>query len=895
MPDNNARVALHASGHSYRPAHLAAPVPSPWRRRVCAAGLAAVLAANLFASPLLAGEIEVPDSEWTPEGLPTLPSGGSGAETPPESDTPEIDPEPTPEPAPEPEPTPEPTPDPGTGGSGDTTVTVPDSGIDVPSYEETYPEGGSADSVGAGEGAFFDPEAQAQEDAAAQQVAGADASVEAQPTDAPAASVAAPVFGGYDEATGTVSATVTPGSVVRFVDAAGNVLGDVTADDAGNVWLALPAGTDVSTISLFVVDPATGEQLSDALTGAAIAAELAERELAAVRDEVGASTSSLAESVADALASSGFAGSIEQEQTSMPVMPYVLGAASALVAVGAVGGVGAVVYRSVRRRDEGEDEPAFVAVREAPASAAAPAAMGAAFPQPPRASSTGAHAASLSDDGFDELERLALGMQGSPSHAAEGAHASAAEPAPQPEWPTPPDDGPGGGARPARPDSTDAFLAVAPVAAGTSPAAGPSGPAQNRSVPRPCTDGVRHGAPSVGFAPDDSLDATIPCSRVQEPVDPAVFARTARILATGSGTVHRVTASTSDLDLSGLDLFDESRTPASPHAAADPMVEHDDWRSIALAELASDGQPATPSLSTDGYLDLVRTKRNEAVRPAADAASYVAPVVGPSFVSSEQVQRRRELLERAATPEAEALRTRDEEFLRQRAARGCAPQAAATPGPLQKAPSMAEHAASLPSAVSAVAAPSAGAGVGTSSVSAAVSAAQSAYAAYAPASARRTATRQPEASGLSVPPAAPQAAFPQSAAFPAVQAEPAADPAEVAHSVAAAYAAAVYANVAVPAPQAAPRGAAVDRAPAPASIPSVSLDDDATLASDDDPGSTSALSQAYIDYLVQEEFAHRHDTLAQRNAALGRMRVVNGAATAPVSVREGVALHRYMA
>ena len=98
-----------------------------------------------------------------------------------------------------------------------------------------------------------------------------------------------------------------------------------------------------------------------------------------------------------------------------------------------------------------------------------------------------------------------------------------------------------------------------------------------------------------------------------------------------------------------------------------------------------------------------------------------------------------------------------------------------------------------------------------------------------------------------------------------------------------------------PGTDAAPRGAAVDRAPAPASIPSVSLDDDATLASDDDPGSTSALSQAYIDYLVQEEFAHRHDTLAQRNAALGRMRVVNGAATAPVSVREGVALHRYMA
>ena len=136
MPDNNARVALHASGHSYRPAHLAAPVPSPWRKRVCAAGLAAVLAAGVVPAAAFADGLgDIPDAGWTPD-VPGIDAGSGGGSEPDVPETP-VDPEPTPEPAPEPEPTPEPTPDPGTGGSGDTTVTVPDSGTDVPSYAET--------------------------------------------------------------------------------------------------------------------------------------------------------------------------------------------------------------------------------------------------------------------------------------------------------------------------------------------------------------------------------------------------------------------------------------------------------------------------------------------------------------------------------------------------------------------------------------------------------------------------------------------------------------------------------------------------------------------------------------------------------------------------------------
>jgi hypothetical protein len=42
---------------------------------------------------------------------------------------------------------------------------------------------------------------------------------------------------------------------------------------------------------------------------------------------------------------------------------------------------------------------------------------------------------------------------------------------------------------------------------------------------------------------------------------------------------------------------------------------------------------------------------------------------------------------------------------------------------------------------------------------------------------------------------------------------------------------------------------------------------------------TTMLSPAYIDYMVREEFEHRHDTTAQRNVALGRMRLVQGGAS----------------
>ena len=50
----------------------------------------------------------------------------------------------------------------------------------------------------------------------------------------------------------------------------------------------------------------------------------------------------------------------------------------------------------------------------------------------------------------------------------------------------------------------------------------------------------------------------------------------------------------------------------------------------------------------------------------------------------------------------------------------------------------------------------------------------------------------------------------------------------------------------------------------------------------DDYGVSSGISSAYINYMVQDEFEHRHDTPAQRNAALGRLHIVNGAAHAPV-------------
>ncbi len=50
-------------------------------------------------------------------------------------------------------------------------------------------------------------------------------------------------------------------------------------------------------------------------------------------------------------------------------------------------------------------------------------------------------------------------------------------------------------------------------------------------------------------------------------------------------------------------------------------------------------------------------------------------------------------------------------------------------------------------------------------------------------------------------------------------------------------------------------------------------------------------TDAYIDYIVQDEFDHRHDSLSQRNAALGRIQVVNGAAS-PIPLRESMRRHR---
>lgn len=55
---------------------------------------------------------------------------------------------------------------------------------------------------------------------------------------------------------------------------------------------------------------------------------------------------------------------------------------------------------------------------------------------------------------------------------------------------------------------------------------------------------------------------------------------------------------------------------------------------------------------------------------------------------------------------------------------------------------------------------------------------------------------------------------------------------------------------------------------------------------------TSPLSPAYIDYLVQDEFEHRHESAAQRAAATGQFHIINGMASAPQPLRRGA---RHMA
>lgn len=890
-----------ASEHANARRGLRLAVPT-WGRSVCYAGIACMLAGSLVPSALADGN---PSIGWEPE-VPSIdpnePSGGEepgGNETPDTPEPPVVDPEPEVPVEPDP-PISDPEPE------------IPDSGTTAPDPDYLYPNGSG--SVG-GEGAFYDPEYPADSVPPAEE----------QPADpAVSAAVTVPVFGSYDAGTGVLSGSAQPGVTVRVVDGAGNVVGDVVVDENGVFSIALPAGTDLSGLSIYVVD-GEGNQVGDVLSGATVVQEIARQEFEAVRTATGTSTVDLAERLSDAVGRVKTAEFIDEpEREGMPVLPYAIGAASAVVAVGAVG-AGVALYRRHTPKDgrssRGRLTPNLSAagLQTTPAPVVAPdVKTGDAAAQTPGAANANDTFARMDAvlpnhpnghadvDELDELEMLAMSLHGNPTSrtAKPRLAVDVQTPSDGDDDPNPPD-GPGGGA-PIDPGSTAAFLSAMGAVRPTPSASGAVG-LQQRGV----SDGSdgNTSLPTIFMSKaafEADPETTLISSPFDErPLDDESFARLAHILATGTGKVHRVTRSYSDLDLAGLDLLDEGQHTSTSAVVADPLAARDDWQEVALRELAAPAvEPVReyPQLSTDDYVALVSTQRRQSVDDGASRSqiAYVAPVVGPSSLSAEEAARHQAMLQESKTAAVVALRSRDAAFKNRTRSedpvrpasfyQARSPMAdvptivrgdSGVPGPAQRSSNLSDRmrlekqSLSVPDPACFAPVPVAPAAVPIRDrgVAAAVAAAQSVYAAYGSFTVAGVPVRSE------------------------VGAQRVQGGTEVSSAVAAAYAAAVYGSISPAVSQASsymaqePRaeygtdpfvyGATSINEPVGRPLPAIGTEGDFSDPYDD-YGVSSGISAAYINYMVQDEFEHRHDTPAQRNAALGRLHIVNGAAHAPV-------------
>lgn len=637
---------------------------------------------------------------------------------------------------------------------------------------------------------------------------------------------------------------------------------------------AAQAGSAAQQVSADAVTPSQLEELSSA---------------------AGQSTAYLVTQIEDALSQQGIAAAYSDSSASvLPVMPYVFGAAAALVGVGVFAG-GFALLRRHRNHVENEarsdasapsnadellrdddavaaggqsacldpllsaaasagpsadDTAAFMALagKMSPAQARQSILSDAADDAVPTCSPARPDARAYPSDDFDELESLAMGYVASCAPAASSSH-------PVPHRPGNPDDGPDGGP-------------------GHGKGGSPQAPSSFRTAPA-----------REAYA---RTDLTMPLDCVAKQEDAASdFATTARVLATGAGEVHRVSVPSSHLDFSGMDIVDVTSTFHHDEPVADPMVSRDDWQGVALGELRAQPEgPATQTgdLSTEDYMALIATKAQPAQH--VKRQDYVAPVIGPGL-DREAAARRQELMRSSDSPAAALLVDRDEEFLANRARQhGEAPNggmptrqsavSAAHPVPGSQAaiptsarPGPAAHGSSVfqrvgvdfqsegvPCASSFVPPrpPSSSSVVSDRGLAAAVAAATSAYAAFNSYSTMSSApVSSASATGSSQQERASRAASYAAAVYGVIE-QPAARPVRSAHA-----------------------GYGFISAEAPCS---------------DVSNGEQPLSAVYINHLVQDEFDHRHDSPTQRNAALGRMQVINGSAVAPVSVRDSMRRNR---
>lgn len=359
------------------------------------------------------------------------------------------------------------------------------------------------------------------------------------------------------------------------------------------------------------------------------------------------------------------------------------------------------------------------------------------------------------------------------------------------------------------------------------------------------------------------------------------FVMTARVLATGSGNVHRVTVPSSHLDFSGMDVIDGVSPVRHNDLAADPLVERDDWQGVALSELRAPEQQQSAceeGLSTDDFVSLIATKAQPA--PQVKRQDYVAPVIGPG-VDAQAAMRRQELIRASASPAAALLVGRDEEFLANRAGLASTSvrhsyegRSEVADGVLTSREKALQNSSRRPrpAAASAV---SVTQRVGVDMQSQGVAPASSFTPPRPPASSAVVSDR-----GLAAAVAAASSAYAAFNSYSTMISAPVAANTEVGQgeraSRAASYASAVYGAIEQP--------SSCSRAQATTAYSQGAIAGQPAVV--DMSVSDAPVSSAYIDHMVQDEFEHRHDSPAQRNAALGRMQVINGAAVAPVSVRE---------
>ena len=404
-----------------------------------------------------------------------------------------------------------------------------------------------------------------------------------------------------------------------------------------------------------VVQPVqTAEQT---MTSAAVSsAQLEELSQAA-----GQSTAQIVGQIEDSLAQQGIASVVtDVSQSILPVVPYALGAGAAFLGMG----VFAAAFSLFRKKNSHkassnhealsdvmvaesspmifdatqnenaasfEDTASFLALVDS--ASGSPVSYdqarefvlddeSAIFDQPVKkvdAPTSHGTVSPCDSDDYDELEGFAAGYAAS-FGASEPARSGSAHPDDDP------DKGPGGGV--------------------------------------PHFEGKGHAAREAYAQTDLTMPFNCASSNDESASD---FAATARVLATGSGNVHRVTVPSSHLDFSGMDVIDGVSPVRHNDLAADPLVERDDWQGVALSELRApeQQQPAREEgLSTDDFVSLIATKAQPA--PQVKRQDYVAPVIGPG-VDAQAAMRRQELIRASASPAAALLVGRDEEFLANRA------------------------------------------------------------------------------------------------------------------------------------------------------------------------------------------------------------------------------------